>query len=120
MNKDIEPWHLEVINESPNHNVPDGAESHFKIIIVSEKFFEIRAVKRHQLIYSVLNEEMQKIHAIAIHPFTPEEWKEKTILNTSERQFQQELECSFLGSGNTLISTEKLLALPYKQPVYTH
>ena len=21
---------------------------------------------------------MQKIHAIAIHPFTPEEWKEKT------------------------------------------
>lgn len=78
LNKCIEPWHLEVINESPNHNVPDGAESHFKIIIVSEKFFEIRAVKRHQLIYSVLNEEMQKIHAIAIHPFTPEEWKEKT------------------------------------------
>ena len=35
LNKDIEPWHLEVINESPNHNVPDGAESHFKIIIVS-------------------------------------------------------------------------------------
>ena len=27
--------------------------------------------------------------------------------------------CSFLGSSNTLISTEKLLALPYKTPVYT-
>ena len=32
---DFKPWHLEVINESPNHNVPEGAESHFKIIIVS-------------------------------------------------------------------------------------
>ena len=53
-------------------------ESHFKIVIVSEKFLDFRAVKRHQLIYSILNEEMKKIHAIAIHPFTPEEWKEKT------------------------------------------
>ena len=78
LEKGLEPWHLEVINESPNHNVPDGAESHFKIVIVSEKFFDIRAVKRHQLIYSVLAEEMKKIHAIAIHPFTPEEWKDKT------------------------------------------
>ena len=77
LQKDLEPWHLEVINESPNHNVPDGAESHFKIVIVSEKFFDIRAVKRHQLIYSVLAEEMKKIHAIAIHPFTPDEWADK-------------------------------------------
>ena len=61
---------------------------------------------------------------ISVHwsqvPDRDEEWKEKTIRNTSERQFQQEFECSFLGSSNTLISTEKLLAMPYKQPVYTH
>ena len=36
LNDDLNPWFLEVINESPNHNVPDGAESHFKIVIVSE------------------------------------------------------------------------------------
>ena len=78
LNDDLNPWFLEVVNESPNHNVPDGAESHFKIIVVSEKFIDFRAVKRHQLIYTILNEEMKKIHAIAIHPYTPEEWKEKT------------------------------------------
>ena len=78
LNKCMNISSLKIVNESFMHNVPVDAESHFKIIIVSEKFFEIRAVKRHQLIYSVLNEEMQKIHAIAIHPFTPEEWKEKT------------------------------------------
>ena len=60
---------------------------------------------------------------ISVHwsqvPDRDQAWKEKTIRNTSERQFQQEFECSFLGSSNTLISTEKLLALPYRTPVYT-
>ena len=60
---------------------------------------------------------------ISVHwsqvPDRDQAWKEKTIRNTSERQFQQEFECSFLGSSNTLISTEKLLSLPYKTPVYT-
>jgi hypothetical protein len=59
---------------------------------------------------------------ISVHwsqvPDRDQAWKEKTIRNTSDRQFQQEFECSFLGSSNTLISTEKLLALPYKTPVY--
>ena len=65
---------LEVINESPNHNVPDGAESHFKVIVVSDEFENMRPVQRHQLIYKVLSEEMKLIHAIAIHPFTKIEW----------------------------------------------
>lgn len=59
---------------------------------------------------------------ISVHwsqvPGRDQEWKEKTIRNTSDRQFQQEFECSFLGSSNTLISTEKLLSLAYKTPVY--
>ena len=66
--------YVEVINESPNHNVPDGAESHFKVIVVSNDFENMRPVQRHQLIYKVLNEEMKLIHAIAIHPFTKKEW----------------------------------------------
>lgn len=78
LNMSLDPWHLEVVNESPNHNVPEGAESHFKVIVVSEKFKDIKLVKRHQLVYSILDVEMKKIHAIAIHPITPDEWKEKT------------------------------------------
>ena len=61
---------------------------------------------------------------ISVHwsqvPDRDQEWKEKTIRNTSERQFQQEFECSFLGSSNTLISTDKLMAMPYKSSVYSH
>lgn len=35
---ELEPSHLEVINESGMHNAPAGAESHFKVVVVSEKF----------------------------------------------------------------------------------
>ena len=66
---------VEVINESPNHNVPDGAESHFKVTVVSDEFENLRPVQRHQLIYKVLSDEMKLIHAIAIHPFTKTEWE---------------------------------------------
>nr|CAI5853181.1 unnamed protein product [Callosobruchus analis] len=31
-------FHLEVINESFMHNVPKGAETHFKVVVVSDKF----------------------------------------------------------------------------------
>ena len=67
---------LEVINESNTHNVPDGAESHFKITIVSDIFEDMRPVQRHQKIYEILKVEMKKIHAIAIHPYTTYEWKD--------------------------------------------
>ena len=49
---------LEVINESNTHNVPDGAESHFKITIVSDIFEDMRPVQRHQKIYEILKVEM--------------------------------------------------------------
>ena len=69
-------------------------------------------------------EENNDYKPIAVHwsqvPERDEKWKADTIRNTSERQFQQEFECSFLGSSNTLISTEKLMAMPFKQPVYSH
>ena len=32
------PVHLEVINESATHNVPEGSESHFKVVLVSQSF----------------------------------------------------------------------------------
>jgi hypothetical protein len=44
-------------------------------------------------------------------------WKEETIRNTSQRQFDQEFECEFLGSTNTLISGSKLATLHWKEPI---
>ncbi|SER81241.1 BolA protein [Nitrosomonas sp. Nm51] len=44
----LQPQFLEVINESNKHNVPAGAQSHFKVIIVSNQFSGKRLVVRHQ------------------------------------------------------------------------
>ena len=38
-------------------------------------------------------------------PLRDEKWKEETIANTNVQQFQQEFECDFVGSQNTLISS---------------
>jgi len=50
-------------------------------------------------------------------PGRDEAWKEMTIRNTSPEQFQQEFECEFLGSVNTLISPAKIKSMPYMNPV---
>ena len=34
----LAPRFIEVVNESGNHNVPPGSESHFKVTVVSEVF----------------------------------------------------------------------------------
>ena len=53
-------------------------------------------------------------------PGRDEAWKEQTIQNTSEQQFLQEFECSFLGSIDTLISPTKLQVIPTIDPIESH
>ncbi len=50
-------------------------------------------------------------------PGRDEAWAAETIRNTSQRQFDQEFGCEFLGSSNTLISGAKLASLHWKEPV---
>lgn len=75
LNQQIKPSHLEVINESHNHNVPPGSESHFKVIIVSQEFEGKSSVSRHRIVNKVLADELKnKIHALALHTYTDKEW----------------------------------------------
>ena len=49
-------------------------------------------------------------------PGRDEKWKEETIKNTSQAQFNTEFECEFLGSIDTLITPYKLKQLTYRAP----
>ena len=70
--------HLEVTNESSNHNVPPGSESHFKVVLVSHEFDGLNLVGRHRLVNKILAEELQNsIHALALHTYTEQEWYDK-------------------------------------------
>jgi len=78
LEKALSPEHLEVINESHMHNVPEGSESHFKVVIVSDEFKDKMLVARHRMVNKVLEEELKgSIHALALHTMTMEEWFEK-------------------------------------------
>ncbi|XP_018323248.1 bolA-like protein DDB_G0274169 isoform X1 [Agrilus planipennis] len=69
--------HLEVINESYMHNVPKGSETHFKVVVISEKFKDLPLIKRHRLVNNLLKDELQSgVHALSIVAKTPEQWQE--------------------------------------------
>lgn len=72
----LEPTYLTVENESHMHHVPPNSETHFKVTVVSPRFAGIMPVKRHQQIYALLADELAgPVHALALHPYTPEEWQ---------------------------------------------
>jgi BolA protein len=78
LTQQMHPSHLEVINESSNHNVPPGSESHFKVIIVTDEFKDKNSVSRHRLINKILADELKnKIHALALHTYTEQEWDDQ-------------------------------------------
>ena len=53
-------------------------------------------------------------------PGRDEKWKEETIRNTSESQFNSEFECEFLGSIDTLVSPVKLRQMTYRTPTQSN
>ena len=74
----LQPEFLKVVNESPQHNVPEGSESHFSVLIVSPKFSNLPLIKRHQMVHKLLGEEIkEKIHAFSQTTLTPMEYKER-------------------------------------------
>jgi len=74
----LTPMHLEVSDESHMHNVPVGAESHFKVLAVSESFTGQKLIERHRRVNALVRDELDTgLHALAIHAWTPQEWFDK-------------------------------------------
>ena len=75
LTSEFETEYLQVENESHLHNVAPGSESHFKVTIVSDSFKDQVLIKRHRMVNKALQQEMQQIHALALHTLTPDEWQ---------------------------------------------
>jgi BolA protein len=72
----LAPLHLEVTNESGNHNVPAGSESHFRVVVVAAAFEGKPLLARHRQVNAVLARELASpIHALALHTYTESEWR---------------------------------------------
>ncbi|GFH45946.1 hypothetical protein CTEN210_02420 [Chaetoceros tenuissimus] len=78
----LKPTELELVDISDQHAGHAGAkgweesgESHFNLKIIADVFDGMPLVKRHQLIYLVLGDVMEKIHALQINAKSPSEIK---------------------------------------------
>jgi BolA protein len=74
----LAPQRLEVVDESHQHVGHAGAKdgkSHFRILIVAERFQGLRPLARHRLVYHALGDLMANdIHALGIDALTPAEF----------------------------------------------
>lgn len=75
LSKELTPTFLHIEDESGNHSVPEGSESHFKVVVVSPAFEGLAKIARHQKIYAVLADELKSgLHALSIRAYTAAEW----------------------------------------------
>jgi BolA family transcriptional regulator, general stress-responsive regulator len=78
LNLNLSPAFLNVEDESGNHHVPEGAQTHFKVTAVSAQFKELSRVARHRLVNDLLKAEFATgLHALSLHLYTAEEWELK-------------------------------------------
>ena len=78
--KNYKPEFFSVSDVSEQHrghqNFKENVESHFEIIIVSEKFKNLNRIERHRMVNQSLREEfLSDLHSVIIKTYTIEEYK---------------------------------------------
>tara|TARA_Y100000991_G_C21859174_1_gene300139 strand:- start:237 stop:527 length:291 start_codon:yes stop_codon:yes gene_type:complete len=78
--KHFKPYFFSVSDVSEQHrghkNFKENVESHFEIIIVSEKFYNKNKIERHRMVNKSLQEEFSSdLHSVIIRTYTTDEYK---------------------------------------------
>lgn len=77
--KTLEPSHVQLDNESDNHG-GNSTESHFKLVVVAQRFTDEPQIQRHRMVYGQLQQEFDSgLHALALHTYTPDEWSMHSV-----------------------------------------
>jgi BolA protein len=74
----LRPTRLDVVNESELHaghrSSPGSGESHFRVLVVSERFQGKSRIERHRMVNEALATELREgVHALAIKALAPGE-----------------------------------------------
>ena len=78
--KNFKPEFFSVLDVSEQHrghqNFKENIESHFEIIIVSEKFKNLNRIERHRMVNKSLKEDfLSDLHSVTIKTYTTQEYK---------------------------------------------
>lgn len=67
---------LEIENESDQHSVKPGSETHFKIVVASAEFEGKSRIERQRAVNAALREELDTgLHALTMSTFSPAEYE---------------------------------------------
>lgn len=74
----LKPSHLEIVDDSARHaghaGARDGGESHFNVLVVSDRFAGMTRVARQRLVYDLLRDELAgPVHALSLITRAPGE-----------------------------------------------
>eukprot|EP00658_Telonema_sp_P-2_P021019 TRINITY_DN1833_c0_g1_i1.p2 TRINITY_DN1833_c0_g1~~TRINITY_DN1833_c0_g1_i1.p2 ORF type:complete len:149 (+),score=24.62 TRINITY_DN1833_c0_g1_i1:39-485(+) len=96
----LEPDHLEVTNES--HRMAED-ESHFHVLVVSDKFEGTPLIKRHRAVSALFTDEngALKFHSLRITAKTSKQWSTNSTVPVAPK-------CSGKGDGRAPTDTSKL------------
>ncbi|WP_417783112.1 BolA family protein [Terasakiella pusilla] len=80
INEELSPEKLVLEDESYMHAGHAGAnsqgESHFNLLIVSDKFEGVSRVQRQRMVYDILADELKdRVHALSLRTLTLKEYK---------------------------------------------
>jgi len=81
----LQPTHLEVLNTSHGRR---SDESHFKVVVVSDKFVGVPLVKRHRMVTSAITNNSGNLdfHSLEIaSAVTPEQWSANNVVRPSPK-----------------------------------
>ncbi|KAI8910386.1 bola-like protein-domain-containing protein [Gorgonomyces haynaldii] len=84
LTEQLKPSFLEINDDSHrhrNHAAMKGlnaSETHFRLVVVSDRFKDLKLVQRHQLVYQILDQEIKDgVHALQMTCKTPQEYQPK-------------------------------------------
>jgi BolA family transcriptional regulator, general stress-responsive regulator len=74
----LHPTRLEITDDSERHRGHggwrEGGESHFRVVVVSERFHGLSRVDRQRLVHEAVAELLrERVHALSVRALTPAE-----------------------------------------------
>ncbi len=77
---ELDPLIMQVVNVSDKHKghleATSGLETHFEVLIVSERFSDVPRVQRFRMVHDLLAEELKgPIHALSMKLYSIKEWQ---------------------------------------------
>lgn len=84
LRKAFSPVHMQVQTSDQVGNEQLQTEEYLNVKLVSKKFEGMELLERHQLVHTVLADEILRVHALNLNLMTPDQWSQEKEKETAK------------------------------------